>query len=502
MLDSVTHASDLVPPTKRFHITLDGLRRLSAYRGVSLEVLLRNLPVSQQWTRVLLERLDSVAIVYRLASAVSNAMHPIHFQWYRAHSYDASIALPDRRTIGIIRQGRTADRTGFSKRVRSILEGPFPGVSLMIVPDEIQMRHLSRRISTVRVPIFMALERDVVLAGDQAIWRSHNLGLRTDLRSALTQAHPGLPTPVEQRKLQATLPVDLSELASEREVLGFMLSTIVGPGEKRMLDLLSDWPWISADHISGMLGVSRSRIASLLRSLEELALIKRIQAAGHRLALTDRGLAVLARRDRTSVGLARKRWSVTELEPSAPPSWRNISGRRSRQLLRHIDHTSAVHRFIACLSHQARSSGWEVTQVDPPHRASRYFRHRGRLRSVQPDAFGILRKEGRVCPYFLEWERRAVRPSTISQRLAPYVRYFSSRRPLDDHGEWPAVLVVCVDEIAQSQLLTVARDMFSQTSSDVPLLVTDSRLVEEFGPMGPIWIATDGHWDSRALTAL
>jgi len=64
------------------------------------------------------------------------------------------------------------------------------------------------------------------------------------------------------------------------------------------------------------------------------------------------------------------------------------------------------------------------------------------LRSVQPDAFGILRRGERTWPFFLEWERRAVRPVTTAARLAPYLRYYSSERPLEDHGAWPSVLVV------------------------------------------------------------
>ena len=48
-------------------------------------------------------------------------------------------------------------------------------------------------------------------------------------------------------------------------------------------------------------------------------------------------------------------------------------------------------------------------------------------RRLRPAAQG-----GATWPFFLEWERRAVRPSTMSARLAPYLRYYSSHRPTDD----------------------------------------------------------------------
>ena len=164
---------------------------------------------------------------------------------------------------------------------------------------------------------------------------------------------------------------------------------------------------------------------------------------GHRcLVLSDRGLAVLARRDRTAVGLARQRWSAAPVKPEVPLTWRNVHGSRSRRLLRNLEHTQAVHWFLAVLANQARSQGWQAVQLDPPRRASRFFRHDDRFHSVRPDAFGVLKREGEVKPFFLEWERRAVRPVTMAARIAPYLRYYASNQPLDDHGVGPLVLVV------------------------------------------------------------
>ena len=86
LIASVPHGTELVAPTRRFHLTADGLRRLAQEENADLEGLLLDLPVSARWRRVLLERLDAVAVVYRLASAVANIHHPIRFRWYRALS--------------------------------------------------------------------------------------------------------------------------------------------------------------------------------------------------------------------------------------------------------------------------------------------------------------------------------------------------------------------------------------------------------------------------------
>ena len=167
-----------------------------------------------------------------------------------------------------------------------------------------------------------------------------------------------------------------------------------------------------------------------------------------------------------------------------PLHWKNVAGRRSRQLLRHAKHTGAVHGFMASLVSQAGELGWEVVQLDPPIRASRYFRHWGRMRSIHPDAFGLLRRDGADWPFFLEWERRAVRPAAMRARLAPYLRYYSTSRPIDDHGAPPRILVVFNLEAAATGFLRVARKEMEDTGTFSPLLVSHRELVARKGPAG------------------
>ena len=277
-----------------------------------------------------------------------------------------------------------------------------------------------------------------------------------------------------------------------------MLPALLKPAEKRALDLISDWPWISRKDLASLMSVSESRVSQLVTSLEDFGLVTRVPAAGRRMTLTDGGLALLARRDRASVGVAKRRWSVTPLDPQAPLDWRNVSGRRSRQLLRNVEHTAAVHAFIAALARQSRSLGWELEQLDPPLRASRYFRHgdlparAGGMRSIHPDAFGVLRRGPETWPFLLEWERRAVRPTTMADRLAPYLRYYSTHRPTDDHGAQPAVLVVFDDDLAATHFLRVAREEMDRAGVGVPLRVSHRSLLERVGPLGRAWRTTGG----------
>ena len=494
------HAADPLPPTRRFHLTAAGLRRLAEQEGLSPDELVRQYPVSAQWRRSLMERLDALAVIYRLACAVSGVAFPVRFQWYRSLPLDACLILPGGRTVGIVRQGLTADRTGFAKRLWRLRQGPMPGTVLVLTADQVRLRHARRLLSAAPVPALLAVEGTAALAGaGDRIWSPPAVNAALDLRYVLERADTGGELPVEDRPQRATLPEDFTFDGPGWDIPDHLLPVLLKAAEKRALDLISDWPWLAVKELAGMLGVSQPRASQLVNPLEGFGLVARPREAGGRLALTDRGLALLARRDRTSLGVAKKRWSIAPEDAQADYGWRNVSGRNGRQLLRNLEHTAAVHAFLAALTGQARLLGWEVPQLDPPRRASRYFRHQDRMRSVNPDAFGVLRRGDETWPFFLEWERRAVRPSTMSARLAPYLRYYSSHRPTDDHGVRPSVLIVFDDDIAASHFLRVAREEMQANRVSVPLWVSNKEAIDKLGPLGRAW-RTPEEWESpRAL---
>ncbi|MYE47540.1 MAG: hypothetical protein F4X25_12510 [Chloroflexi bacterium] len=478
------HASELIAPTRRYHLTYAGLRRLADLEGMDPGGLLRSRPLTAHWRRLLLERLDGVASIYRLTAALTDAAWPLRFRWYRAAPMDAALALPDGRSLFVVREGRTADRTAFAKRLWRLREGPRPGAYLLLVPDAIRLRHTARLMVAAPVPTFLALERDAVASGlDARVWRTAAGSPWLSLREVLDHATPRRAWPEEELLVRATVPRDIYR-GGLREAPDRLLPAMLGSAQKRVLGLIADWPWIAPADLVALLGASARHIVRLLRALEGASLVARV---GERLVLQDRGLALLAHRDRSAADLARRRWSARPRDPHAPLTWRNVAGRRSRQLLRTIDHTAAVHGFVAALAGQARDEGWEIEQLDPPHRASRYFRHHDRLHSVHPDAFGLLRREGDRRAFFLEWERRAVRPSTMAARLAPYLRYYASQRPTDDHGLRPDVLVVFEDEVAADHFLRVARKEMARTRIDLPLRVSHRALLEREGPLGAAW---------------
>ena len=491
LVTRIPHASELIAPTQRFRLTASGLDRLAELSATTTPALLREHPASEEWLRLLMRRLDGVAVIYRLTAALCEEWFPIRFRWYRSAPADAAIALPDGLTLAIVRCGRTADRTAFARRVGRMRDGPAFSAALLLVPDEVRLRHARRLAASLPFTCFLALESHAATASTESrIWRAPSgasaMSLATALELVSGRGSWGR-EPTRQRRSRPRSPEPDADDSHS------MLSSRLKPAEKRTLALLADWPWLAPDDLTRLLGVGRRRVSALTAELQRRGLVITPRLGGRRrLALTDHALTWLAHRDRASPADARRRWRASLLDEDAPLEWRNVSGARTRQLLRHLDHTEAVHGFAARLVSQARSMDWQVAQLDPPQRASRYFRHHGRLHSIQPDAFGLLRGPDRYLPFFLEWERRAIRPKTMAARLAPYLRYFEGRRPLDDHGAVPRLLVVFEQDLLASRFMAVARDEMERNRVQIPLFVSDRERIESAGPLGAVWLSGSG----------
>ena len=272
-------------------------------------------------------RLDSLAAIYRLVVAVSGVAYPIRFRWYRASTLDAAIELPGGRTVGIVRQGLTADRTGFSNRMWRLRQGPLPGAVLVLMADDVRLRHVRRTLAGTPVPFYLAPRarggRGVV--GRLGVEPARGQRLR---RAALCPRpdREGKPPSRGGRAPDGLGPSRPLPQGSGVEGPDYLLPATLKPAEKRALDLISDWPWITLTDLAGMMAVSVPRASQLVTLLEGFRFVTRPIAGSGRMALTDRALALLARRDRTSVAVAKKRWSAAPLFPGTPFVWDNVTG--------------------------------------------------------------------------------------------------------------------------------------------------------------------------------
>ena len=122
-----------------------------------------------------------------------------------------SVAVALFRTVGIVRQGLTADRSGFSRRLWGLRDWPMPGTVLVLMADEVRLRHSRRVLARTSAPAILALERDAVLAGaDDPVWRPTSGNADLDLRRELRRMRPGGELPWEKPLSRATVPGDVA----------------------------------------------------------------------------------------------------------------------------------------------------------------------------------------------------------------------------------------------------------------------------------------------------
>ena len=495
-LTEVQHSTRLISSTYRFYLNAAGVHALSSHAGVDIEKTLRTHRVSREWRDILLGRLDGLAMIYRLIRAVSRTSAPEEVRLYRSHPLDATIVLPDGVTLGVIRQGRTTSNSAFTKRLHRLFKEPLPSGLLIVASDPVRLRHLGNvgPLRYTSVPVYLTLEENAAVAGPKCpVWRPLEHSGHLSLDQAMSEPMPAGPVPDEKEAKLASLPDelptgDIDEHLGEHCPIQ-LLPVTLEPREKEVMDTLAEWSWLSSADLRGLMNIRTTpRLSQLTRRLRALGLLHVSRAGGRvRLNLSDRGFGPLALRDRTSHRDLKKRLSVEARKPKAGRNWENVSGSVSRQLLRHLTHTEAVHRFVAALASGARSQGITVIQLDPPSRASRYFRDGSTGRSVLPDAFSLLGRADRKCALFLEYERRSVHASTMPDKLGPYLAYYSTSGPEDDHDVIPLILFVFETEAKARRFLDVARRKVRETGTHLPLWVCSDDLLYPGGPLRPVW---------------
>ena len=83
---------------------------------------------------------------------------------------------------------------------------------------------------------------------------------------------------------------------------------------------------------------------------------------------------------------------------------------------------------------------------------ARFCFHLSRRRATSPTLGGCTRCQ-ETMPFFLEWERGGGAPCHDGGSAGSHLRYYSSRRPLTDHGALPVVLVIFNEDLAVTHFL-------------------------------------------------
>ncbi len=521
LADTVSHHLGALGsrPQRRYFPTEQGVTAAGAATQGRNHILTAY-PVSKQWFRLLSERLDAVAALYRVAAMTADAdpkQDPVRVDHYRHGPYDLLLTLSGGRTIGVIRQGPMLPGANLRYRLRSmehLPSGERPFLTLALTHSDQATRRAIRALGdpSQHRRTFVATEGEL-LAGDHTgvVWQQCGYGLgqdppveispETSLAAILAWAEGLLESSHQSRHddpwpdpdaiypdgVQATMPEPAQQLAPA-------LAVQLTRAEKDVLDLLGAWPLCSREQLARLMGgVTLRRVNQALRCLRERDLA---QEDDSRLMLTDRGLTYLARRDRAAVGLTLDRWTA---QP-AVSNPRVYAGTALRALAAQPRHHCGVTGFAAALRAEvARSPDHDLFDLLPTHRASIGYR-RGRTNyMIHPDASFTLEYKGRWLPFLLEFERRATKPQRIPQRLASYRRYFRSGWAERDHGgRLPGVLFVLETPESESAFLDIA-----DGTEGLDVITSNAETLGEHGILGEAWILPPPHsLDRQPLAGL
>ena len=492
LLLGFSHSLPSQPATTRYSLTEEGLSTLIASVRSTTSMATRTWLVSRQWMRVLLRRLDNVALLYRLASSVAAIpdCYPLGMIIRRSGPLDAVITLPQEQRLGLLELGHSWARRSFARRTSSAIYGDrldFDAL-LLVVPSEVEARHTLRHLQTIetRRRVYVATEMDVSLADPTlACWRTPRL-----VRSPVSLSNVAEEvlqmigyTPEEKQLRRRTSTLTDSDA---RPMYASSPALTLKAYEKRVLNLIADWPLITRRHLASIAEVSPPQVSKVSNSLNRLIEKVRIGDRRVRYVISNAGISYLAQRDRIDIQRSLKHWS-----PEIDPLRNRFKGSKLRELMRTRAHTDAVHEFNAMLVSAVRDTDGRcyLEYLQPPHKSVRLYTYEGRRGALHPDSTGLLAWGRTRLPFMLEFERRARHPSYSAERVAPYSRYFAS----DEHraqGGWstPLVLTVFDDPVHESQFVNVVWNAMGKSGKALPIVTTYLGLLRDQGALGYAWI--------------
>ena len=503
-------------PQRRWFPTADGIAAAGNVNG-GADDLLRTAPVSRQWFRLLAERLDSVAIIYAVATRIAEADPeggPLHVDHYRSGPYDALVTLADGRTLGLLRQGPLLTPANLRYRLRSIERldhGQRPHLSLVLAASDQDARRALRALGhpTEHETMFVANAGEV-LAGKVGakVWQQcgNGVDIATILATSLrlpdilawladdlarqrkrwgrSRTGPERDRPYSG-KVRATRPRPAEQLDAAYAVR-------LSRADKQVLDLLADWPLCTVEQLAGLMGgVGRRRVNQALRRLRRRRLVQRDDQGGG-YVLSDEGLVVLARRDRAAVGPVLDRWTPQQHEGV-------YIGTSLRSLASQRDHQRGIVGFVSRLSAEvgALPDEYELFDLLPTHRSQISYDAAGARQLLLPDVSFLLAHLGYFEWCLFEYERRATTPRRLPARLRSYERYFKSSYAAGDHGGLaPLILWVFESDRAEAGFLHVASFL-----PGVLLASTTTAVLEERGVLEQAWRLPAPHAPRRRFLA-
>ena len=497
LVDSVRyHPSGGGKTSARHFLTADGARILSERQGQSESRTLRELPVSAEWQRTLLGRMQLLALVYQIAVQVarcgSTPGAPVSVIFPRDDALDGIIICAKGRWFGVMRQGYGLATSDFVRRLsEQSAKGIQPSTLFVVTADRFAVPLIGRQLLRRRASLtgVVSAEEDVLLAAaDRPVWASPAHGADVTISTMdvvsgsgrLRDYRPAMKVAYSR----ASFPVPLDELPgiNQAELTEF---------QRHTLDDVFLWPLMDIRQLAMLRGVPYTNKSRALSRLRQLGLIERIRVHGlrhGRFALSGRGLRQISRRDRTA--------SISLLNRWQPGAGDEPTGTMLAKLTTEARHTEGVNDFAASLMNECGRDAC----ILPSHRGFRQFAYSGGNSLVSPDLIAELSGRFPSQTLLLEYEMRATSTGLMTDKILPWLRYFSTHRPYEDFRGTLKLLFVLTNERVETTFLEVASDLCSRTGLVIPLLTTYKSLLDQQAPAlaGHNWKSVNGSDQERS----
>ena len=484
----VSHGTAHLPSSQRYHLTAQGIGEAAWVLGFGTPSdFVRAYPMSREWLTLLIRRMDAVASVYRLAASMSPGIDGLRsrVEFHRRGRFDATITLHDGRSFGIVRQGLALRRRSLYDRLRAIAEYDYsrrPGTVLILAPSVWEERLTTRFCEDRNIrDCYVAVEsRDALARRDLRLWCSTSwvIGSRFfSLKGVISRSSPGGgPRAQSPERKRASLPRP-ERMAQAAPAFG------VSPSEKRTLDLVTDHPMITREHLANWLGVSEGRVSQMMRSLVDTwgLVERRGQRGDTRYTLSAEGIRYVTHRDRAQLPTTQGIWS-TALSTDRQGRRRHV-GHRIETWARQTKHADGITWFLSKLEAETRADPHsELVWSVPTARSDRTYNWGDS--AIAADAVGQLTAQGLRIPFYFEYELRARHPRGVISRLRPYTRYYHSNEPGEDQPPYPVTLFVVDTEEVEATYVSTAAHMTLMT---VPVFVSCRPVLSHTGILGRSW---------------
>ena len=367
LVDFVRHTRSGTSRVRRWHPTSRGVARLAELLGTTDSRLLDERPVSDAWQTALRQRLDDVALLYRVAHEAAYHHGPIGWRWQLGDVLDALLELSDGRTFGLMRLGSTLPWKAVRRRMGGLYgmqrERHCPAV-LLIVPGRLDIQRLRTDLRGRAIAAFAAVEDELASAElGSAVWRS--LDSPQEMTVGQVAAVSGGRVEMSGTTSLKRVPMPSAALSHSADGLD-LLATELSMPSRRMLEALYDWPVMTLEHLGALLGMSGAMLKKTRADLAKRGLVCQLrigetaemrQMNGTRLCLGSDGVRYIARRDGSDEERLLERWRVV---PDASGDERLdvrghiLHGSRLRVLVRELSHTDGVSDILAALAVASR----------------------------------------------------------------------------------------------------------------------------------------------------